>query len=312
MIKCLEITLSFYHFIISSLCHYYCMNKLNGFLYGLLSSASFGLIPLFTIPAMHQGMEFWSILFYRFLFAMLALAGILLLDKQSFYIRRKEILPLILLACLYDSSAVFLFWGYQFMASGVATTIHFMYPVLTTLIMMIFFHEKKSFWRMGAIALAIGGVFFLSNGDSTGSVTWLGVFIVLISALGYALYLVTVSQLKNLEMKGLKMTFYVFLFGGILLFTGMVISDIGLQAIPDRITLGNLVMLALVPTVISNLALVRAIKNIGSTLTSVLGAMEPVTAVGVGILIFGEPFTSGIALGILLIISAVIIIILKR
>lgn len=102
---------------------------------------------------------------------------------------------------------------------------------------------------------------FLSNGDGTGSVTWSGIFIVLLSALGYALYLVTVSQLKNLEMKGLKMTFYVFLFGGILLFTGTEISGIGLQAIPDRTTLGNLVMLALVPTVISNLALVRAIKT---------------------------------------------------
>ena len=135
---------------------------------------------------------------------MLALAGILLLDKQSFRIRRKEILPLLLLACLYDSSAVFLFWGYQFMSSGVATTLHFMYPVLTTLIMMIFFHEKKSLWRMAAIAQAVAGVFFLSNGDGTGSVTWSGIFIVLLSALGYALYLVTVSQLKNLEMKGLS------------------------------------------------------------------------------------------------------------
>ncbi|WP_418698790.1 DMT family transporter [Bacteroides sp.] len=288
------------------------MNKINGFLYGLLSSASFGLIPLFTIPAMRQGMEFWSILLYRFLFAMLALAGILLLDKQSFRIRRKEILPLLLLAALYDTSAVFLFWGYKFMASGVATTIHFMYPVLTTLIMMIFFREKKSLWRMGAIALAVSGVFFLSQGDTTGTITGTGIFIVLLSALGYALYLVSVSQMKRLEMKGLKMTFYVFLFGGILLFIGTQVSGIGLQAIPDRITLGNLVMLALVPTVISNLALVRAIKNIGSTLTSVLGAMEPVTAVCVGILIFGEPFTSSIAIGIMLIISAVTVIILKR
>ena len=273
------------------------MNKVNGFLYGLLSSASFGLIPLFTIPAMHQGMQFWSILLYRFLFAMLSLACILLLDKQSFRIRRKEILPLLLLAFLYDCSAVFLFWGYKFMSSGVATTIHFMYPVLTTLIMMVFFREKKSPWRIAAIALAVSGVFFLSHGDTTGTVTLPGIFIVL---------------LKSLEMKGLKMTFYVFLFGGILLFTGMTVTGVGVQAIPDRITLGNLVMLALVPTVISNLALVRAIKNIGSTLTSVLGAMEPVTAVCVGILIFGEPFTQSIALGIGLIISAVTVIILKK
>ncbi len=113
-------------------------------------------------------------------------------------------------------------------------------------------------------------------------------------------------------MKGLKMTFYVFLFGGILLFTGMTVTGVGVQTIPDRITLGNLVMLALVPTVISNLALVHAIKNIGSTLTSVLGAMEPVTAVCVGILIFGEPFTQSIALGIGVIISAVTVIVLKK
>ena len=107
------------------------MNKVNGFLYGLLSSASFGLIPLFTIPAMQAGMQFESILFYRFLFACMALGGILLINGQSFRISRRDIPSLLLLAILYLMSAVFLFWGYKFMASGVATTIHFMYPVLT-------------------------------------------------------------------------------------------------------------------------------------------------------------------------------------
>ena len=287
------------------------MNKINGFLYGLLSSASFGLIPLFTLPAMHQGLHFESILFYRFFFAALALAGILLLDGQSFRIRRNEIPSLLLLAALYLVSAVFLFWGYKFMPSGVATTLHFMYPVLTTLIMMAFFHEKKSIWRFTAIALAVIGVYFLSSGDDSGTVTLGGIFIVLLSALGYALYLVTVSQLKVGKMKGLKLTFYVFIFSSLLLFIG-VAPTTGIQAIPNGSTAGNLVMLALIPTVISNLALVRAVKSIGSTLTSVLGAMEPVTAVCVGISIFGEAVTAGIGLGIGLIIASVTVIILKR
>lgn len=189
------------------------MNKLNGFLYGLLSSASFGLIPMFTIPAMQQGMQFESILLYRFAFATLALGVILLIDGQSFRINRRDIPSLLLLAFFYLISAVFLFWGYKFMASGIATTLHFMYPVLTTLIMMLFFREKKSIWRFMAIALAVAGVFFLSQGDDSGSITFIGIFIVLLSALGYALYLVTVSQLKVGQMKGLRLTFYVFLFG---------------------------------------------------------------------------------------------------
>ena len=287
------------------------MNKLNGFLYGLLSSASFGLIPMFTIPAMQQGMQFESILLYRFAFATLALGVILLIDGQSFRINRRDIPSLLVLAFFYLISAVFLFWGYKFMASGIATTLHFMYPVLTTLIMMLFFREKKSIWRFMAIALAVAGVFFLSQGDDSGSITFIGIFIVLLSALGYALYLVTVSQLKVGQMKGLRLTFYVFLFGTLLLFIG--IGTTGhTQPIPNLHTAGNLVMLAIIPTVISNLALVRAVKCIGSTLTSVLGAMEPVTAVCVGIFMFGEPFTNSVGLGIILIITAVTVIILKR
>lgn len=146
------------------------------------------------------------------------------------------------------------------MASGVATTIHFMYPVLTTLIMMLFFKEKKSGWRMAAIVSAITGVYFLSGGNTeTGSISFSGLFIVLLSALGYALYLVTMSQLKIGRMKGLLLTFYVFLFGGILLFIGIgTVSQ--LQPISEWHTAGNLILLALIPTVVSNLALVRAVK----------------------------------------------------
>ncbi|MCS3282694.1 DMT family transporter [Bacteroides salyersiae] len=287
------------------------MNKLNGFLYGLLSSASFGLIPLFTIPMMRQGMQFESILLYRFAFATPALGLILLLDGQSFRINRWDIPSLVLLAFLYLMSAVFLFWGYKFMASGIATTLHFMYPVLTTLIMMLFFREKKSIWRFLAIILAVSGVFFLSQGDDSGNITITGILIVLLSALGYALYLVTVSQLKVGQMKGLRLTFYVFLFGTLLLLAGINATG-DIQPIGNWHIAGNLMMLAIIPTVISNLAPVRAVKCIGSTLTSVLGAMEPVTAVCVGIFMFGEPFTSSIGLGIALIITAVTVIILKR
>ena len=155
------------------------MNKVNGLLYGLLSSASFGLIPLFTIPAMQAGMQFESILFYRFLFACLALGGILLVNGQSFRIKRQDIPSLFLLALLYLMSAVFLFWGYKFMASGVATTIHFMYPVLTTLIMMLFFKEKKSGWRIAAIASAVAGVYFLSGQSENHSISsFIGCFVI--------------------------------------------------------------------------------------------------------------------------------------
>lgn len=287
------------------------MNKLNGFLYGILSSASFGLIPLFAIPAMNHHMNFMPILLYRFTFATLALAIVLAVRGVSFKLQKKDLPPLILLAILYLISSVFLLWGYKFMPSGVATTIHFMYPVITTVIMMTFFREKKSLWRMIAIVLAVGGVYFLSKTKGDYAISPIGIIIVLISAIGYALYLVTVGQVKNDNLRGLRLTFYVFLFGTLMLAVGMG-STGNIEPIPDWTTAGNLLLLAIIPTIVSNLALIEAIKNIGSTLTSVLGAMEPVTAVIVGIAVFGETFTFSIGLGIILIITAVTMIILKK
>lgn len=287
------------------------MNKFNGLLYGIISSASFGLIPLFAIPAMQHGMDFMNVISYRFLFATIALAVLLKIRKVPFSIEKSDLPTLLLLSFFYLISSVFLLWGYKFMPSGVATTIHFMYPVITTLVMILFFHEKNSLFRTLAILMATGGVYALSYSDSQGETNMLGVIIVLISAVGYALYLVTVGQRKNQSLKGLKLTFYVFLFSTVILLAGM--SSTGnLHSIPDLATAGNLLLLAIIPTIVSNLTLIEAIKYIGATQTSVLGAMEPVTAVIVGIAVFGEAFTFTIAVGIILIISAVTIIILKR
>lgn len=134
------------------------MNNLKGFAFGILTSATFGLIPLFTLPLMAKGMQFDSILFYRFLFAALALAGIMAAKKESFHADKRDIPVLILLGFFYTASAMFLFWGYNFMSAGIATTLHFTYPVFVTLIMLLFFREKTSWITLMAIVLAICGV----------------------------------------------------------------------------------------------------------------------------------------------------------
>ena len=285
-------------------------NTITGFLFGILSSSTFGLIPLFTLPLIAEGLQFPSILMYRFIFACLVLASLLLVKGVSLRLTRKEIRGLILLAVLYDISSLFLFWGFHLISSGVAVAIHFIYPVFTTLLMMIFFKEKKSFWRIFAILTAILGVALLSiNGGDTQLSIW-GIIIVLISGFGYGAYLVALNQL-NLKMNPLKLTFYVFLFGGLILFAGIT-SFSEIQVIPSWRSFGFLSLLAIVPTILSNLALIKAVKAIGSTITSVLGAMEPVTALAIEMLFFGEVFTLQIGFGIALILIGVMLIILKR
>ena len=76
-------------------------NNLKGFAYGIATSVTFGLIPLFTLPLMEKGMRFDSILFYRFLFAAIALSGMLLAKKESFRTEMRNLPILILLGAFY-------------------------------------------------------------------------------------------------------------------------------------------------------------------------------------------------------------------
>ena len=135
--------------------------------------------------------------------------------------------------------------------------------------------------------------------------------IVLLSAVAYASYITAVNRSRVRDMNGRKLEFYVFIVSTVL-FAIKAGTNQGIQALPDAWSIVNLFLLAGVPTVISNITLVLAVHHIGGTLTSILGAMEPVTAVCIGVLVFSEPFTAQEGTGILCIIAAVTLIILTR
>lgn len=285
------------------------MHYWKGIFCGILTSATFGMIPLFTLPIIAEGMTFPSILFYRFFLAAVLLGGILFLARKSFTVTPKELLTLAWLSVLYTGSALFLFWGYNYLPSGAATTIIFLYPVFVAVIMALFFGEKPSFFTYTAIVMALAGVALLSGVGSSEGVQVKGVLIEMMSALSYGLYIVGVNQSCVKHMGALKLTFYIFLFDTVT-FLLFAVWQGGLQPVPGGSSQVNLLLLALVPTVLSNLSLVYAIKNIGSTFSSVLGAFEPLTAMLIGVLVFHEPFTHGLAWGLVLVIGAVSLIIL--
>ena len=293
----------------------------QGLILGLTAAVCYGFIPLFTKELQHpsEGLALSSatILFYRFGIASIVIAGIMLFQRISFRITFPEFLRLTLLAFLSDGAALFLIAGYSYMPSGVATTLHFMYPVFTALTMMLFFHEPRRMSTVLAITMAVAGLFVLSW-TGQGEVALLGVVLEIISALCFALYLIRVNRSRISNMPPTKLTFYVMMLGA-LIFAATIIyerSEIEMAThfavLPSTRGWLNLIALSLVCTVITNLALVHAIKMIGPTITAVLGVLEPVTAILLGIVFMGESLTSPIVLGIMLIISAVLIIVFRK
>lgn len=288
------------------------MNRFKGFLYGIVASSTFGLLPLFTLPVMGEGLTTFSILSYRMLFASILVAVLMLIGCVSFATNLKELRWFAVLGFLYYGSAALLFQAYGGMASGLATTLHFMYPVSVTIIMALVYKQRPSLVTICAIILSLIGVALLClRESSTGVSSLLSVFLVLLSGVCYAVYLVLVSTVRRInQQNSQKLTFYVLIFSGAF-FMLSTLQGGGLQIIPSASAGINLLLMATLPTLLSNLALVRSVKNIGSTLTSVLGAMEPLTAIIVGILVFDESLRGLMVVGIILILVSVSLIVLS-
>lgn len=283
-------------------------NKTKGFIFGAIAAASYGMNPLFTLPLYSAGMSVDTVLFYRYSLAVIVLGIMMKFQKQSFAIKRVDVLPLCIMGLLFAFSSLFLFMSYNYMDAGIASTILFVYPVLVAIIMAVVFKEKVSPITMFSIALAFVGISMLCKSPGGQTLSLVGITFVFLSSLSYAIYIVGVNRSSLKDMPIAKLTFYVLLFG-LSVYVVRLQFCTELQVIPTPMLWINAVSLAVFPTVISLVTMTKAIHYIGSTPTAILGALEPVTALFFGVLVFGEQLTPRIILGILMVITAVTLII---
>ena len=283
-------------------------NKTKGFILGAIAAASYGMNPLFTLPLYSAGMSVDTVLFYRYSLAVIVLGIMMKFQKQSFAIKRVDVLPLCIMGLLFAFSSLFLFMSYNYMDAGIASTILFVYPVLVAIIMAVVFKEKVSPITMFSIALAFVGISMLCKSPGGQTLSLVAITFVFLSSLSYAIYIVGVNRSSLKDMPIAKLTFYVLLFG-LSVYVVRLQFCTELQVIPTPMLWINAVSLAVFPTVISLVTMTKAIHYIGSTPTAILGALEPVTALFFGVLVFGEQLTPRIILGILMVITAVTLII---
>lgn len=286
-------------------------SRLKGVLCGVGAAVSYGMNPLGALPLYADGINTTTVLFYRYGLAVILLGLFMAVKRKSFSITLKEFVILVPLGVLFALSSLTLFASFHFMDAGVASTLLFVYPVMVAIIMAIFFKERITFVTVLSILLSLSGIALLYRGGDGGVLDTTGVLLVMLSSLTYALYIVIVNK-SSLRMSSLKLTFYVLLVGVLLItscsFFGNGETRIQILTTPSMWLHASI--LAVFPTIVSLLLMVVAVHEIGSTPTAVIGALEPLTAVMLGVTLFGEELTLRLSVGITLILSAVILIIL--
>lgn len=285
--------------------------KVKGFIAGILAAVFYGTNPLGALPLYAHGITSGNVLFYRYGLATFMFAIWVAFSGETFKIKRGHAIKLSVLGSFVGISSVLLFLSFYYMNAGVASTILFSYPIMTAVLMVVFYHEHIKWATALSILLAVSGIGLLYRGDGGTTLSAMGILLVLGSSLLYALYIVYVNQFK-IEMSPIKYTLWITLFAWISIVGYMIFVGDPIVMLDETEEWLYALQLALFPTLLSLYYINISIRSIGSTTSSILGALEPVTAVVISTFVFGEAFTLRLAIGIVMILSAVLLIILKK
>ena len=268
--------------------------------------------------------------------------------STAFRVSRHSLPQLVILGILMALSSLTLFLSYNYMPVGIASTLLFTYPILVAVIMTLVYHEPMSWLVVICLLLATSGVGMLCEqtppspllrGETPSGIAeilplgrysapavrgiegvrrnegvspfMIGALLVLLSSLSYAIYLVGLNKTRVRTIASMPVTFYVLCFG-FLLFVWRICFG-GAFTLPQHGVMWlNLIALGLLPTVVSLLLTAWAIQRIGSTSTALFGALEPVTAVALGIIFLGESINLREFMGMVLIFVSVTLVVYRR
>lgn len=276
----------------------------KGYIYTALSAIIFGLMPLLTKIIIARGATSLTIAFFRVFYVTIVLFFVLKIKKIDLYLEKRDLLSAILTSIFGSGlTIIILNESYNYVDTGIATSLHFLYPLFVAVLCCFFYGEKIKKKQILSLSFALVGIIcFMSKGDGS----LFGYFLAITSGLTYAFYLVKMDKTGLVKMNALKLSFYLALFTTIEIFTmNLFMQDIVFKM--DAIAYGLLLVLALSSSFLATVLLQKGVLLLGSTRASFICLLEPVTSMIVGILWLNEALTFNKGLGGLAIIISLII-----
>jgi len=282
------------------------LNKNKGIILVLLSAICFGAAPAFVKLSYSNGTDNIGVLFIRSLLSLPILFIIILMRKTSLAITPNEFFKLLISGALQSATSILLFSTYSYIAIGLSTTLHFCYPIVTTLVCIIFFKEKPGKAKLFALLLAMAGIFLSTNPDSSQKST-MGFVLAIISGFCYAALVIHLdkSGLKNMDT--FKMSFYINSITAVISLVYGKSKDLLHININGRALIYILISALLVS------AAARPLFQTGLRFTdaptvTMLSSFEPISSIAAGSLLLAERLTLPQIFGCFLTVCSVILI----
>ncbi len=284
-----------------------CLNqKTRGLILIVLSAASFGLVPLCAKIAYANGLTPYSFILFRSIIAAGALFALLKQRGTGLTVKPGHLATLFKASFFgYCMMMITLYVSYNYMASGVATTVHFVYPVATMTGAVLFHGQRTNSQKIAALLVSLLGIYFLVGAGGSAGFSMKGASLAFVSGLFYAYYILTVSYSEIKGLNSFVLVFYVSLFNALTLFiicifTGQLNLDFNATA------LFSVLMITLAVNIVGMVALQEGLKVINPSTATILSTFEPLTSLVIGVALLNETVSWHHGAGSVLILISVV------
>lgn len=285
-------------------------SKSIGIICGIGAAVIYGIMPILAKMTYLGGSNTITVTFFRSIMSIPVLLIILKARRVSLKVTPAELGKLIVLGLLSACITGLLLYGsYNYLSVGLATTIHYVYPVIVTLLCILLFRDAISRMKILALVLSMCGILMFFKGE--GNVSLLGIAMAFLSGVAYSVYLVVLDKSGIKGMDPFKISLYCCITATVFLFfygtaTKEIVYHVTAQAWIETAVLAVLI------AVIANTLIPIGIRHVGPTVVSILGMFEPIVSVVLGVLLLGEALTLRGVLGCVLIIVAVLLLTVEK
>lgn len=277
----------------------------KGKMYLIMSAVLYGIIPFLTTVAYTGGANGITLTFLRSVISLPLLLVVILTDKRNLKINRKQFEKIVVLSVFGGvMPLVTLYLSYNYISTGLATTLHFIYPLIIILTMSVIYRHKPSKNILSSVVFVTVGIFMFADISSVSSKT--GIILALLSGVFYSFYVIYIDKSKLDRMDFFVLTFYVSsIMSASLLIFSLLTDSLTLDI--SSLSWSFSVLVSLAGTFGAMPLFQLGVRYEGAETAGILSTLEPITSIALGALLLGEKVDTSQMFGAALIIFGVII-----
>jgi drug/metabolite transporter (DMT)-like permease len=277
----------------------------KGKLYLISSAIIYGILPFLTSVAYRGGVNGITLTFLRSVMSLPLLFTVIKANGHTLKVSARQLEKITVLAVFGGVMPLLtLYMSYNYISTGLASTLHFIYPLIIILSSAVIYHQRPSRRILSAVVFVTVGIFMFADINTVSNK--IGIVLAVLSGVFYSFYVIYIDRSGLDKMDFIVLTFYVSLIMSIALFVFALISGkLSFDMSPLAWSFSAVISLA------ANLGAMPlfqlGVRLEGAEAAGILSTVEPITSVALGALLLGESVGAEQIMGGAMILLGVII-----